>query len=197
MDLDRSTRRRGEALNTAILAAAWQQLQDGGYGSFTIDAVAERADTSRSVLYRRWKDRGALLEATLGFGLASDRPDVPDTGSLREDMIEFLRSSNASRARLAPILSVLAASYFADSGRSFADARGLFLENSGVRPATDQILERAVARGEADPARLTTRVRAVALDLFRHDLLTTMREIDDAQIEAIVDEVFLPLVQPL
>ena len=197
MDLERSTRRRGEELNGAILSAAWEQLQDAGYGSFTIDAVAERAGTSRSVVYRRWEDRGALLEATLAFALAQDRPKIPDTGSLREDMIELLRRSNASRGRLAPLLSVLVASYFSDSGRSFADVRELFLQSAGIRPATEEILERAVVRGEADPARLTTRVRTVAFDLFRHDLLITMREIDNAQIDAIVDEVFLPLVRPL
>lgn len=122
---------------------------------------------------------------------------MPDTGSLREDMIELLRRSNIARARLAPLLSVLVASYFSDYGRSFADVRELFLQNAGIRPATEKILERAVARGEADPARLTARVTTVAFDLLRHDLLMTMRELEDAQIAAIVDEVFLPLVRPL
>jgi AcrR family transcriptional regulator len=177
--------------------AAWQQLQDAGYGSFTIDAVAERAGTSRSVIYRRWEDRGALLEAALAYGLAQDRPEVPDTGTLRGDMIEFLRLSNVARGRLAPLLSVLVASYFAESGRSFADIRDVFLRATGTRPAMDVILERALARGEADQARLTPRVRTVAFDLFRHDQLMTMHEIDDADIAAIVDEVFLPLVRPL
>ena len=56
---------------------------------------------------------------------------------------------------------------------------------------------RAVARGEADPDRLTPRVRAVAFDLFRHDLLVTAAPLNEDQIAAIVDEVFLPLVRPL
>lgn len=197
MTLEKNSRRRGDELNTAILNAAWQQLQDAGYGSFTIDAVADRAGTSRSVVYRRWEDRGALLEAALAFGLAQDRPEVPDTGALREDMIELLRRSNVSRGRLAPLLSVLVASYFMESGRSFTDVRELFLRTVGARPATEEILDRAVLRGEADPARLTPRVRTVAFDLFRHELLMTMREIDDAALEEIVDEVFLPLVRPL
>lgn len=197
MTLEKNSRRRGDELNTAILNAAWQQLQDAGYGSFTIDAVADRAGTSRSVVYRRWEDRGALLEAALAFGLALDRPEVPDTGALREDMIELLRRSNVSRGRLAPLLSVLVASYFMESGRSFTDVRELFLRTVGARPATEEILDRAVLRGEADPARLTPRVRTVAFDLFRHELLMTMREIDDAAVEEIVDEVFLPLVRPL
>lgn len=196
MTLEKQSRRRGDELNTAILAAAWQQLQDAGYGSFTIDAVAERAGTSRSVVYRRWDDRGALLEAALAFGLAQDRPEVPDTGALREDMVQLLRRSNAARGRIAPLLSVLVASYFTESGRSFADVRELFLGTVGPRSATELILERAVMRGEADPARLTPRVLTVAFDLLRNDLFMTMQEIDAASIDAIVDEIFLPLVRP-
>ena len=60
-------------------------------GNFTVDAVAERAGTSRSVLYRRWADRTDLLEAALGLELRRDRVPAPDTGNLRDDMIELLR----------------------------------------------------------------------------------------------------------
>ncbi|BDZ38258.1 TetR/AcrR family transcriptional regulator [Microbacterium suwonense] len=196
MDLEKTSRRRGPELDDAILSAAWDQLVDAGYGSFTIEAVAERAGTSRSVVYRRWPDRGALLEATLAASLSRGRPSVPDTGSLRSDMIELLRRSNATRGRLAPLLSVLIASYYSDYGRSFADVREMFLQTTGLRPATEQILERAVERGEADPERLSPRVKTVAFDLFRHELMMTMHEVGDAVIEAIVDEVFLPLVTP-
>ena len=42
------TRRRGAALEAAILDAAWDQLTDGGYGDFTLEAVAARdADKAR------------------------------------------------------------------------------------------------------------------------------------------------------
>lgn len=85
--------------------------------------------------------------------------------------------------------------YYADSGRTFADVRERAL---GQRAAgsLDVILERAIARGEADPAKLTPRVRSVAVDLYRHDLLMTAAPLPDEAIEAIVDEVFLPLVRP-
>ena len=62
--------------------------------------------------------------------------------------------------------------------------------------SVDLLLQRAVERGEADPTRLTARVRAVPFDLFRHDLLMTLSPLADDDIVAIVDEVFLPLVRP-
>jgi AcrR family transcriptional regulator len=196
MDLETAPRRRrGAELESAILDAAWSQLLEGGYHGFTIDAVAERAGTSRSVLYRRWVDREALLDATLAFGLNQGSVEPPDTGALRDDVIEMMRRANESRSAIAPLLSVFMGAYYADSGRTFADVRRqAFGERAGR--SIDIILERAVARGEADAARLTPRVRAVAIDLFRHDLLMTAAAVPEEQIEAIVDEVFLPLVRP-
>jgi AcrR family transcriptional regulator len=178
-----------------VLAAGWAQLLDGGYPGFTIDAVAEKASTSRSVIYRRWPDRDALLEATLTYGLNLGRTEAPDTGTLRGDMIESLRNSNRARAAIAPLMSVFMGAYYADSGRTFADVRERAL---GARAggSLDVILARAVERGEADPAKLTPRVRSVAVDLYRHDLLMTAAPLSDEAIIAIVDEVFLPLVRP-
>ena len=46
-------RRRGPALEEALLDAAWTELTERGYDEMTIDAVAVRAGTSRAVLYRR------------------------------------------------------------------------------------------------------------------------------------------------
>lgn len=186
-------RRRGDDLERAILAAAWEELVSNGYGNFTIDAVAERAGTSRSVLYRRWPDRDALIAATVGFGFQSSRPETPDTGTLRGDIIELLRVSNTARAQLIPLMSVLMGSYFSATGVTFADLRRQLIGNR-AGGATDDILDRAVARGEVDPARLTPRVRTVAFDLFRHDLFMTLKPLPEEEIEAIVDEIFLPLV---
>ena len=191
----RPRRRRGEELEAAILAAAWEQVLEGGYPAFTIDAVADRAGTSRSVIYRRWPDRESLLEATLAHGLNQGRTEVPDTGDLREDMLILLRRSNVERSTIAPLLRVFMGAYYADSGRTFADVRQqAFGERAGR--TMDEILARAVSRGEADPAALTSRVRSVAVDLFRHDLLMTAKPLPDEELVAIVDEVFLPLVRP-
>lgn len=196
MDLEQTVRRRrGQELEDAILDAAWDQLVEGGYGNFTVDAVAERAETSRSVIYRRWDDRDELVKAAVASGLRSTRIEAPDTGSLRQDVIELLRRSSEARAQLAPLLSVLIGSSFSATGVSFADIRTQMLRGR-TRGAMDDILDRAVARGEVDPARLTRRVRAVAFDLLRHDLIMTLKPLPDEDIIDIVDEIFLPLVTP-
>jgi len=42
---------------------------------------------------------------------------------------------------------------------------------------------------------LTPRVRAVAFDLYRHEVLMTHRPVPDDVIESIIDEIVLPLVR--
>lgn len=195
MDLEeRGRRRRGEELERAILAAAWDQLLERGYGNFTIDAVAEAAGTSRSVLYRRWPDRDALIAATLAHGFQSSRTQPPDTGTLRGDLLELLRLASAARSQLVPLVSVLMGSYFSATGVTFADLRRQLMGDGAG--ALDEVLDRAVARGEIDPSKLTPRVRSVIFDLFRHDLLMTLKPLTEDAVVAIIDEVFLPLVSP-
>src|SRR4051812_5544685 len=97
-------RRRGAALEKALLDAAWAELNDHGYDEFTIDAVAARAATSRAVLYRRWPGKPELVHAALVNAVGDHPVAAPDTGSLRGDVIALLRQANRRRARLAVIL---------------------------------------------------------------------------------------------
>lgn len=59
-------RRRGAALESALLEAAWAELEEHGYGRFTMEGVARRAETSRPVLSRRWTGRAELAVAAIG-----------------------------------------------------------------------------------------------------------------------------------
>jgi len=58
------------------------------------------------------------------------------------------------------------------------------------------ILERAVARGEIDRARLSPRISALPVDFVRHDLTMTQSPVPEATLVEIVDKIFLPLVKP-
>ena len=58
-----------------------------------------------------------------------------------------------------------------------------------------QILARAAARGEARE-HVPERVARLPLDLIRHELILTRRAPTSETLEEIVDEIFLPLVEP-
>jgi AcrR family transcriptional regulator len=185
-------RRRGADLEEAILDAAWEQLTAEGYGGFTIDTVAARARTSKPVLYRRWKTSDDLLLAAVRHrGAVSEVPD-PDTGTLRGDMLALLRHANAGRSDMAAMMSGMLGSYYGNNGLSPADLRNEFLSE---RPnSTQHAIERAVARGEIDPDRLTPRIAAVPFDLWRNEVMLTLKPVPDHVLRQIVDDIFIPLV---
>ena len=186
-------RRRGRELEDALLQAALDELADSGYGDFTIERVAERAGTSRHVLYRRWRSREELVLAALRHDADRDAAEVPDTGSLRGDVLAALRSANERRIGAVALYSVQLGTYFRDTGTSLGELRRQIL---GDRPPVMQtIVDRAVERGEVDPRRLTPRIVTLPADLLRHEALMTLGRVPDEAIVAIVDDVFLPLVQ--
>ncbi|WOC11380.1 TetR/AcrR family transcriptional regulator [Gordonia sp. MP11Mi] len=188
------TRRRGAELEEAILDAAWNQLTDRGYEGFTFEAVAERAGTSRPVLYRRWATRAELLRAAIRHHGATEDVSAPNTGSVRGDLLAALRRSNRQRSNFLVLLSASLGDYYAETGSTPSEVRELLLGRS--RTAIDEILDRGVERGEIDPARLTPLARAVPYSLFRHEVMMSLGAVPDGTLEAIVDEVFLPLVAP-
>lgn len=185
-------RRRGDVLEAALLDSAWEEIVEKGYDRFTIESVAERARTSRDVIYRRWPGKAELVHAAAARAGSQQPVLVPDTGTLRGDVIELLRQASRSRAQIGVQMILQLGGYFAQTGTGIAELRDAFLSDRS-RPM-QQILDRAVERGEVDPTKLTPRVTEVAFDLYRQEMLMTLKAVPDEVAESIVDEVFLPLV---
>lgn len=186
-------RRRGRALEEALLDAAWTELVERGFDEFTIDNVATRAGTSRAVLYRRWSSKHELVHAALLHAVAKDLITPPDTGTLRGDVVGLLKRANRKRARLATLVITRLGEFYRETGTTLADLRALV--QGGGTSAMDEVLRRAVDRGEIDPARLTDRIARLPGDLFRYELVSTLKPVPDNVIEEIVDTIFLPLVR--
>lgn len=185
-----ATRRRGAALEAAILDAGWDQLIEAGYSSFTFEAVAERAKTGKTAIYRRWPDKEALLLAIVaGRGLGT-RFEVPDTGSLREDVLGLMRSLNRLGDSGAALLSTMLGAYFDETKPTLAQLRTQLLGDRSVAMA--EVVRRAIERGELG-ADLPPRVLALPYDLLRHELIMNLGRATEETIVDIVDTVFLPL----
>jgi AcrR family transcriptional regulator len=186
-----NTRRRGAALEDAILDAAWDELIEHGYASMMLESVAKRAGTSRPVLARRWPTRTKLATAALARHYKLNPVSVPDMGSVRDELHLALRSmSNRLRPNLAQLVFDMSRD-LADEGSNLRDVRAQLTDGALLRT----ILERGVDRGEIDSALLTPRIVALPTDLARHEMLMTLRPLTDRAICEIVDEVFLPLVR--
>lgn len=185
-------RRRGKALEDALLRAAWDELVESGYSALTMERVAMRAGTSRAVLYRRWPGKPDLVVAAIRHHREADPLTVPDTGTLRDDLIALLRAMNERRAELATVIGTQLGGLFTEAKMTPAELRELII--SGARPWSQRVYERAAERGELDLGRVPDQVLSMPFDLLRHDMLMTFESVPDERITAIVDELFLPLI---
>lgn len=185
-----ATRRRGAALEAALLDAAWAELQASGYARLTMEAVAERAGTSRAVLYRRWRNRPELVIAAIRRHRPMLSGDTPDTGSLRGDVLAVLRRTSDRLAEIGPeTVYGLLGEYFSSAG-PFTALNDQVLHISADVMTT--ILKRAAGRGEAR-ADIPQRVATLPTDLFRNELFRHRTPPTEQVITEIVDEIFIPL----
>ncbi len=144
----RPTGPRGEAREQAILDAALELVMEVGYDRLSMDALAERARASKATIYRRWSGKAqVVVEAVRRRKHEGHAP--PDTGSLRQDLLESLGgmclSLDGDEALVTGVLSAM---------RTDPELAGLIraqvLDGDGP---TDVVIARAVARGELPPAR--------------------------------------------
>ena len=191
-DRPTATRRRGTALEHALLDAAWAELQSVGYAKLTMERVADRAQTSRAVIYRRWSSRHELVIAALLHRRPTGASRLRDSGSLREDVLTIMRRASRRISDIGPatVVGLLNDLMVDDRSSTIIDQ----LARGGGEVIT-HALARAVARGEARE-HVPERVARLPLDLVRHELILTHQPPSSETLEEIVDQIFLPLVAP-
>lgn len=79
-------RPRDPAIESAILRATQDLIIEHGFAGMTVEAVVKAAGSGKAAVYRRWPTKTALVIAAVqGLHRAAV---VPDTGSLRGDLLE-------------------------------------------------------------------------------------------------------------
>lgn len=143
----RPGRPRSERARQAILSAALALAAEEGPAGLHMDAIAKRANVSKETLYRWWHSKTeVVLDAMAERGQQSI--PLPDTGTLRDDLRTFLRSTiDSADPVTVRVLHHLAAAAASDEGVA-REIRDRFLVTR--RAALGQILDRAVARGEIE-----------------------------------------------
>ncbi|MGH3152000.1 MAG: TetR/AcrR family transcriptional regulator [Streptosporangiaceae bacterium] len=185
-------RRRGEELEAAILQAAWDELVDVGFAKLTMESVAARAKTGVAVLYRRWPRKDDLVLDTIQHYGVTHPVHLPDTGSLRGDMIAMLSGFSSARVSFVTVVSAVFSGLLASSGLTPAQVREKLIAGHPLTSA--EIYRRAHERGEIDLDRIPPVVLSMPFDLMRHDMLMTYKPIPEARVLEIVDDVFMPLI---
>lgn len=141
-----------------VLGATLEAFAEHGYAGLGIDDVARRAKVNKTTVYRRWPTKADLVRDAL-FSLRDDDPPLPDTGSLREDLVRILRDRAARMAsprRRAIMHALLLSNADPDLQRIVQRLRR---ERPAISPA---VFERAIERSEL-PSNTDTRLLMEAL----------------------------------
>src|SRR5436190_9184412 len=151
--------RSGEA-DRAILTATVDLLAERGLAAMSIEEVAARAGVGKTTIYRRWPSKGLLALDAFVISFRAEQP-LPDTGSLRGDLLSALRAwvRAVTQTAMGPLLTGLIAEAQHDP-----ELRGAWRDRV-LEPMRSQhriMLDRAIERGEI-PASVD---RDVVLDLF-------------------------------
>lgn len=128
------------------LHATLDELGRRGYAALRVEDVAARARVNKTTVYRRWPTKNALVRAALvSIADRHGRERLPDTGSLREDLLVMVRRATvAMRSREGrTIMRMLAAEH--PDRQVLEIARSIQQSREHIPRA---LLERARARGE-------------------------------------------------
>ncbi len=179
----------GEREN-AIFDATMRLLATSGYDRLTMDAVAAEARASKATLYRRWQTKADLVVDALVWLKNCMPHEVPDTGSLRSDLLSVACNEGGltdemPRAVFGALITAM------QRDEALAEAfQDRFL--APLEERTRSMFERAQARGEiADDVDLTL-VGSVLPSIAIFRSLTRNEQVGADLIERIVDEVVLP-----
>ncbi|BBY43643.1 TetR family transcriptional regulator [Mycolicibacterium celeriflavum] len=147
-------RPRDPRIDAAILQATADLLAEIGYSNLTIAAVAERAGTTKTALYRRWSSKAELVHEA-AFPAAPTAIDTPP-GDIAADIRAMLAaardvfSSPVVRAALPGLISDMAAD--ADLNDRVMDRfTGVFV---AVRNRLTDAVQRREVHPDVDPDRL-------------------------------------------
>lgn len=138
---------RSARVQAAVFEATVHLLQEQGYEALSFASIAARAGVHETSLYRRWGTKEQLVLAAVSGQVEKGYP-LPDTGSLRSDLIllvRFLRGFLLSCVGQALI-------QIANASRNSPDISA-FCQNYWQHrdPCLQPLFERAVERGELSP----------------------------------------------
>jgi AcrR family transcriptional regulator len=164
-----------------------------GYAGLTVDGIATRAGTGKQTIYRWWPSKDDVLLEALADRAAFDVV-VPDQGSYRADLQEFLITSFAlgRRSHVPGILRALMARAQIDEefGQRF---RASFLQRR--RDALAVIVDRAQVRSDLPRTLTRDTVADVVFGVIWYRLLASREPFSDRLASEIASALSAPAPQ--
>lgn len=191
-DGHRLGRKRDHTRDPEILQAALDVLAESGYDAMSMDVVAARAKAGKATLYRRWPSKAELvLDAVSCMKQGQSRiDDLPDTGTLRGDLVALIRPHSMEDAeRKSRVMGAVVSMLSRDP--DLADAVNEAITEPRAR-LNRYLIERAIERGEVAPGVDVDTVAHISPSMVAYRTLVLRKPVDRAFLIGLIDGVVLP-----
>lgn len=190
-------RKRGAALEDAILEASFAELSEVGYTAFTIEAVAARAKTGKASIYRRWPTKADLVLDAL-----CDLIPTAEQCGLMPDLDDSVTTVDALRNIAQAISGILDS----PAGCVMRSVKCEAASDPELARAIDQrfqaprreamlaLLRRGVDRGEVRPEAVCEVIVDVLPAMLGHRILLQRERLTESDITDIIDQIVIPLI---
>ncbi|BBX20125.1 TetR family transcriptional regulator [Mycolicibacterium duvalii] len=184
----RRGRPRSEAVRAAVLSAAAELALAGGPAAATVDAIARRAEVSRTTIYKWWPSASAIVLEGL-LDAVRDSITRPAGSTSVEAVIHHVTALNALLTD--PAVGPLLRNVIAASASDHAIERAVLAQwIVPRRAAVNEIVREAVARGElASDSDVEGVVDALVSPPY-YRLVLGMSPLDDDAITRLVQTVW-------
>jgi AcrR family transcriptional regulator len=165
-------------------------IAEVGYDRVTVDALAARAGVSKPTIYRRWPGGKPEIVADAIRAKRADGAALPDTGSLRGDLLAMLGAIRGTVDEDTHVAGGLISQL-----RSSPELAELFREEviADERRRYDVLLGRAAGRGEI-VLPVTPLFADIAGSVIFTRCLIADEPLDEPFLLELVDHVLLPIL---
>jgi AcrR family transcriptional regulator len=178
-------RPRDRTLDARILEQVLALLGSHGYAGLTLDELAARSGVAKTTILRRWPSKAAVAAAGVER-LALQTVDVPDSGTLRGDLLALLHGAAEAFARgrgqFVPRL-------LREAGHHPEITDLLFTVIHTRRQAYRRVLALAIARGDLVPSVDQEVLIDLLIGPIWTRLLITRDPVTDEYVDSIVESV--------
>ncbi|OHU62245.1 TetR/AcrR family transcriptional regulator [Mycobacteroides chelonae] len=171
-----------------LLAVTLRLLQQHGYDRLSVDEVAAESKASKATIYRRWPSKAELVLAAFIEGMRAQLIR-PNTGSLREDLLQIGMNALADVRRNTPVMRGLLIEIERNPDLTkafrtkFIDQRKLLL---------DDVLAAAVERGEIEAAAINDELWDLLPGYLVFRSLMPVRSPTANTVRTLVNDIIMP-----
>jgi AcrR family transcriptional regulator len=174
---------RSARVQAAVFEATIDLLQEKGYEALSFATIARRAGVHEATLYRRWRTKDQLIVDAVFSQAAKDIP-IPDTGTLRSDLIQllqFLRVFLQSPVGQAIAQTAISTAHIPELSSYHRD---IWRQR---RAHLQVVYDRAIARGELSPQTDFQLLLETLIGIFYLRFFLTTEPVEDTLPERAVD----------